>query len=344
MKVMIIGAGVAGLAAAQRLRTLKLGLEIVIYEKSRGVGGRVATRRFNGATFDHGAQYVKTPSAPLRELLTKTLGHDLLHNIDLPVWTFDREGKISPGDPKLMSELKWSWEEGNTQLAKELARGLDVRFGQQVTRVERSGDRWSIWAGEQDLDHADAVLLTPPAPQTAALIEASNLGGETTTRLTTELGKVQYRPCLTITLGYPRRPRPRPFYALVNTDKQHPVSWMALEHVKEGRKTAGQGIYILQMAPQWSRDHWDDQPEQLAQEAAQLLTDLLDQPLRSPLWSNRQGWRYALPDGRADAAVLNAVLPGLYFAGDYTAGQGRVHMAIEEGWGAAAAIAQQFKQ
>ncbi|MBA3945489.1 MAG: FAD-dependent oxidoreductase [Herpetosiphonaceae bacterium] len=343
MKLMIIGAGVAGLAAAQRLRTMKLGLEIVIFEKSRGVGGRVATRRFNGATFDHGAQYVKTPSAALRELLTATLAHDSLHNIDLPVWTFDHEGKIGPGDAKLLTESKWSWEEGNTQLAKELARGLDVRFGQQITHIERSENGWTLWAGEQDLGRADAVLMTPPAPQTGALIEKSNLDPEATARLTNELNKVHYRPCLTITLGYPRRPRPRPFYALVNTDKQHPVSWLALEHIKEGRKTAGQGIYILQMAPQWSLDHWDDQPEALAGEAAQLLTSLLDQPLRSPLWSNRQGWRFALPDGRADPAILNAVLPGLYFAGDYTAGQGRVHLAIEQGWAAAAAIAQQLK-
>jgi predicted NAD/FAD-dependent oxidoreductase len=59
MKLAIIGAGMAGLAAAHWLRRERPDIEVLIFEKSRGVGGRTATRRVQGAVFDHGAQYIK---------------------------------------------------------------------------------------------------------------------------------------------------------------------------------------------------------------------------------------------------------------------------------------------
>ena len=56
-------------------------------------------------------------------------------------------------------------------------------------------------------------------------------------------------------------------------------------------------------------------------------------------WSDAQRWRYALPAGQADFARLNGTGSGLYFAGDFTAELGRVHLAIESGWRAAELIA-----
>jgi hypothetical protein len=51
------------------------------------------------------------------------------------------------------------------------------------------------------------------------------------------------------------------------------------------------------------------------------------------LWGDRQGWRYALPDGRADAAIIEAFEQshGLYFAGDAHTGLGRIQLALSHG-------------
>ena len=51
----VIGAGIAGILAAKQIQ--QYNLNVFILEKSRGVGGRMATRRFNGGIFDHGAQF-----------------------------------------------------------------------------------------------------------------------------------------------------------------------------------------------------------------------------------------------------------------------------------------------
>lgn len=333
MQLAIIGAGMAGLAAAQRLRTTQPDLDTVIIEKSRGPGGRAATRRLHGATFDHGAQYVKAPTPELAALLQQTLAHDTLVDIGLPVWTFDHTGAIAPGDAAQNDEAKWTYRDGLTRLAKELARDLDLRSETRLGRIELAEQCYTLYDEHGSaLLSADAVLLTPPAPQTAALIAASALPATARSMLTAELDRARYRPCLTLTLGYAPVLRERPFYALVNTDKRHPLSWLAYEHRKPGRASGDQQVLIAQMAAGWSADHWDDPTPQLAEQISALLSALLDERLPAPQWVDRQGWRYALPDAGADFERLNSALPGLFFAGDFTAGQGRVHRAIEEGW------------
>ena len=53
--VAIIGAGLSGLSCATRLQAL--GLQVQIYEKSRGPSGRMSARNGDGWSADHGAQY-----------------------------------------------------------------------------------------------------------------------------------------------------------------------------------------------------------------------------------------------------------------------------------------------
>ncbi|MFW5812000.1 MAG: FAD-dependent oxidoreductase, partial [Alkalispirochaetaceae bacterium] len=67
MSIVIIGAGIAGLAAARELT--RLGRSVRLLDKGRGVGGRMATRRFAGGRFDTGAQFFSARSRPFRSLL-----------------------------------------------------------------------------------------------------------------------------------------------------------------------------------------------------------------------------------------------------------------------------------
>ena len=339
MRLAVVGAGIAGLSAAHRLRATRPDLELVVFEQSRDIGGRAATRRLNGTIFDHGAQYLKTPAPELREFISETLPHETLWDIGLPVWTFDGTGRIEPGDPAQNADPKWTYAEGLDRLATELATALDIRREVRVEWLELAGGGYMLRGTDGvDLLRADAVLLTPPAPETAALLARSRLPAPRREMLIQELGRARYRRCLSLTLGYSRPPRERPFYALVNTDRRHPISWLAYEHLKPGRDMAWQGVLIAQMAPAWSVDHWDGEPEVVAALVAELVSALLGEDLRRPAWSDRQGWRYALPNAGCDAERLHAG-DGLFFAGDYLAGQGRVHLAIQSGWQAAARIA-----
>lgn len=338
MDLAIIGAGVAGLAAARALRDHPT-LSVTIYEQARGPGGRVATRRRGGFAFDHGAQYAKAPTAALERLLAAELPAADLRDIGRPVWVFDGGGAIAEGDPAQNADPKWTYRAGLDELAQLMAAGLDVRYGVRVERLARVGARgYALLDGAgARMGQADAVLITAPAPQAAALLAAGAPEPAADDRLA-ELGRAVYRPCISLALAYDREIT-RPFYALVNTDRAHPIAWLACEHAKgPERCPPGHALLIAQMAPRFSRDEWDRPDADLARTVAEQASALLGDDLRRPLWGDVWRWPHALPDGGCDFDALNRAGDGIFFAGDYTAGQGRLHLAIESGWRAAALI------
>jgi renalase len=372
-RIAIIGAGVAGLAAGGDLQAA--GWQVTLYEKSRGVGGRLATRREGQSRFDHGAQYVKAPAGRLRELVEACRDEQGApgYDIGLPVWTFDAAGQISTGDPAQNADPKWCWPGGVNALAKHMAQGLTIQREVEIGAIEerRSTEMRKGAAvternhgsaeGAQDAEgyrlydtagsvvgEADCVLIAVPGPQAAAIIAASSLSPGVAEPLLAELAQIRYRRCVSISIAYPRCPAV-PWYALVNTDRAHPISWLACEHAKLGHAPANEGLITLQMADGWSVAHYDELakgsyiaggpvvPPAIA-EAQRLGEALLGANLGEPLWINVQRWRYALPDAGASFEALNNGGGGLYFAGDGVAGQGRVHLAIESGWRVAALI------
>lgn len=97
--IAIIGAGVSGMAAAFALS--KGGIVASVYEKSRGPSGRAATRRKHGVLYDHGANFFRLEDVEVKRLLKTELPANLLEEIKSPVFTFDRDGQIMPGDADL---------------------------------------------------------------------------------------------------------------------------------------------------------------------------------------------------------------------------------------------------
>jgi hypothetical protein len=338
----VVGAGAAGLAAARALA--QRGIHPVIFEKSRGPGGRAATRRVRGCIIDHGAQVVQSPGDMLRQLVLADppAGYAAAQAIDRPVWVFDAAGNSTPGDPAHNAEPRWCWPDGVHTLGKILANGLNVCTGVRIQRLVATTDGYHLYNETgQHVGSARAVLLTPPGPQTAELLAASILDQQTQALLLQELQQSAYRRSLSVALAYASRPDV-PWYAMVNLDRQHAVAWLACEHAKPGHAPDGIGLMIAQMSDEFSAAHWDSVPKGTRSTAEVQASPALWQAhtavqdlagdLGGPLWADVHRWRYALPEQGADFDVLNSTGSGLYFAGDYVNGRGRVHEAIERGW------------
>jgi len=353
MRIAIVGAGAAGLVAGRTLAGQ--GHEIIVYEKSRGLGGRAATRHTHDCIVDHGAQYLKIPDdlPAVRRLVLEELPRDGLVDIGRPVYTFDKDNHIEAGDEKQNGSPKWIYAAGLSTLGKRLAdtAGLEVRRQTRVARLERLSAGYRLYDEEGEaLGEADRVLVAAPAPQAVELLRASAIDTGRRARVLAELEGTAYQPMCTFMFGYQRPPEgtiyaggapadPRPYYALVNTDRGHDISWLAVENDK-GPSRAPEGVLavVAQMAVPFSERHYDEPPEGLVAGVDGQVRDLLGVDLGAPLWSDHARWRYAKPADTIDLATLNRDHDGLFFAGDYTTGW-RLHLALQNGLDVAPMIA-----
>jgi renalase len=327
MNVAIVGAGVAGAGAAYALRDAA---NVTVFEKESAVGGRTATRRQHGCRYDHGANYCKD-EAGVGDLLTD-LDTEGLVDIDAPVWTFDGENDISEG--RDTDERKLTYREGIDRLARRLFERSDatVETNTRIGRIERAGG-WRLESTDGGgLGEFDALVCTPPAPQTAHLLTDAAWESDLRADLVDNIDAVPFRTTVTAVLHYPFA-LDRPYYALVNTDGNHDIGWLSREECKPDHVPDGESLLIAQMAPEWSAERYGEPTEEIAAAAADMVAELLDDDrLAAPDWVDSHGWRLAQPDDGVDTGLLDrAGEDDLFFAGDWVAGEGRIHLALDSG-------------
>jgi hypothetical protein len=331
----VVGAGAAGVAATYALRDARV--DVTVLEKSRGVCGRAATRRRDGRRYDHGASHLPVADERVAALVD-ALGSDGLVEVAAPVWTVDETGAVDETDPE--STRRVAWESGMTQLAKRALGATDATVEREtrVTAMDRDERGWRL-TDDDGRGHGpfDALLLTPPAPQTASLLAATGWSSERAIRLREAVGSVEYDGARSVILGYDR-PLDREWFGLRAATDDASLRWVGRESAKAGHVPEGEEILVVQMGAAWARDH---EGEAVADAVAARVADLLSEPwLAEPAWTDDQRWRYARPASPPPAAALDAgEADDLYLAGDWVAGEGRVDAALRSGLDVADRIA-----
>ena len=331
--VAIIGAGVSGLAAANTFQDA--GIDVTLYEKNRGVGGRCATRKPDGFTFHYGAQYFKQANPQTISLISERFRSRDLFQIEKPIWTFDAHNTIHEGDPKHNAEPRWSYRNGLISLSERMAQDLHIHFETPISALtEQPGGGWQLFDQHGELlDSYDRVLVTIPITQAIELSDNCVIETELRSAIIEQAHRAEYNPLISVMLGYYPRPRTRPYYALVNTDKTHAISWLAWEHEKDARRApTDTGLLIAQMAPDYSQEHWLTEDNTLIHDVAAQVSTLIDDHQPPPYFVAGLRGRYALPARTADSDALNGLtLPrGLAFSGDAFVG-GRMQLALDHG-------------
>ncbi len=178
--VVIVGAGLAGLTAARELAGA--GLAVVVVDKARGVGGRLANRRLGAALVEHGAQVFTARTLEFSRQLESWRAAGCLQ-----AWPCI----AAPGGG-------WRGVPSMTAPAKEMARGLEVRTAWPVAGVSPLDGRkgWCVAALDGAVLGARAVVLSAPAPQSLAMLDAGGVQLDKTTR--GRLEAVAYEPCLAV--------------------------------------------------------------------------------------------------------------------------------------------------
>jgi predicted NAD/FAD-dependent oxidoreductase len=327
----VVGAGAAAAAACYVLDGAVPEASITVLEKSGGVCGRAATRRRGDVTYDYGANYLKDDDERVVDLVSTF--DDGLVEVAGDIDVFDRTGMVSEG--READERKWTYRSGLTRLAKHLFGATDatVHRRTRVEEVTRTDGAWTATdADGERWGPFDALVCNPPAPQTADLLETADWAADARDELVAAARDVDYRAVWTAVLGYGFE-LDRPYYALVNTDKEHAVGWISREECKPGHVPDGESVLVVQAGGEWSADRYDEPPAENVAALADHAADIVgDERLADPAWTDHQGWRYALPESGLRTGVLGgAEDDGLYCVGDWVAGEARLHAALRNG-------------
>ena len=278
---LIVGAGLAGLLAAQSLQDA--GIQVTVVDKGRGVGGRLATRRLTdnqGNTigrFDHGAQYFTARDPRFQALVQEWLATGVLE-----VWT---EGFNTPAGPKADGMPRYRGREGMTSLPKHLALDLNVQTNVQINAIWPADAGWRATTAAGDSFFADAILLTPPAEQTLALLDAGAVPLSEAARKA--LTTIQFDPCFAalVTLDGPSTiPPPGGLWP-----NDGVISWIA-DNQQKG--ISGAATVTIHASPAFTRQHYDDDRELVGQK----LIDAAQAWLGANAVSCQvHRWRYSIP-------------------------------------------------
>lgn len=322
MRVAIVGAGVAGLAAGRTLS--KAGITVVLFEKSRGPGGRLATRQVGDFLFDTGATSIAPRGLEIERVMLREVDTSDLVPIEKPIYTHINL-RPQPGDPGRNAVPRYTYRSGNNHLAKLLAEGLDVRTNTTVDHLERSNGRFEV-EGEA----FDRLILTPPIPQTSLLLWSL---GESR-----PVANARYRSCLSIMLGFDQPTCPTPYHALIDPEQRHPLTWISIESAKSpGRAPDGKCAMVLQMSPSYSHDHYQTDDDKLLKDVLPWVVQLFGPDYRSPVAVDTKRWKYSQPETTAVFDSVNRNHNGVVLAGDGLSA-GRVERAFESGVQAARLI------
>ncbi|MBB3191692.1 NAD(P)/FAD-dependent oxidoreductase [Halomonas cerina] len=320
----IIGAGIAGLACARHLQAA--GGSVTLFDKARGPGGRMASRRLGEAVVDLGAQFFSVRDAAFRSEIERWQRAGVVARWPTSSWQAGPEGWSRHDDGR----PRWCGAPRMSAVTRHLAHGLELRCATRIASLDHREDRWWLVdaAGQRQGPFAWVVIATP-APQARALLAAHEPA------LADACDQVIQRPCWT---GWVLFDRPLPSLPDVEDGWQAlrlaegPLRFVARNQTKPGRDDQGESLSLLARL-EWSRVHLEEAAEAVACQLLDAFRDSLPTGTRlpEPVARGAHRWRYAQPDVFAAGEPVNRdyrrASTGLALCGDAWRGP-----RIEDAW------------
>lgn len=304
MKIGIIGAGLAGLTAARGLT--EAGHDVILFDKARGPGGRMSTRRTETAQgmafFDHGAQYFTVRDAGFAETVAR----------------WESAGTVARW--AAAGDNAWVGTPGMNAIIKAEAADRAVNWNCRIESLARDGAGWRFdhEAGSETFDMAIvavpaeqvAPLLAEHAPDWAALADAT-----------------VSQPCWTVMASFAERVD----FSSDCLREAGAIGWAARNSAKPGR--SGPESWVIQGSPAWSAAHLEAEADDIIARLMAEFASLIGAALPETLVRQAHRWRYAL-SGAAGRTMLWDEASSLGVCGDWLIGP-----RIESAWASGRALA-----
>jgi predicted NAD/FAD-dependent oxidoreductase len=310
MRIGIIGAGMAGLACAEGLAGQ--GHDVILFDKGRGPGGRMSTRRLptpaGEAHFDHGAQYFTARDDAFRRRLQAWLAAG-----SAAAWP-------SAGDDAYVGVPAMN------EPIRSMAAAQTVRWATRVTRLQPEQRGWRLLVEGGEAIDLDIVVVATPAEQAADLLAANAPFFAARAR------DARSEPCWTVMLAFAD-----PVPVVENCWRgEDVIAWAARNRSKPGR--VGPESWVVQASPVWSMSHLEAEPEWVAATLEAELSTLLRISLPDTVAHSCHRWRFARSGADGAGALYDRTL-GLGVCGDWL-----IEPRVEAAWLSGTRLAAQIAQ
>ncbi|CAM3812034.1 FAD-dependent oxidoreductase [Vreelandella rituensis] len=284
----IIGAGIAGLACAQRLNTA--GKAVQLFEKARGPGGRMSSKRRPQAIVDLGAQYFTARDAEFQEAVARWQQAGCIAPWPERLWQASPLGWEARHD----GQLRYAGKPRMSALPRHLAQGLTIHSKTPIETLERDGSQWWLIDSNARRHGPFAqVVISTPAPQAQVLL------GEWAPRLSEICRATPQRACwagwVTFTQPLPVLPGVPETWQIARL--AHPaLRLISRNQTKPGREEQGESLSLIAHLD-WSEVHLESSADEVANFLLDALRSVFPSPTHLPdikdLGAHR--WRYAQP-------------------------------------------------
>jgi predicted NAD/FAD-dependent oxidoreductase len=312
-RVAIVGAGVAGLTAARHLA--RAGRDVVVFEKARGVGGRISTRRSEAAAFDHGAQYFTCRSDSFSRQVEDWRRRGVAAAWGAPIHVLGGGESSASG----AETRRYVGVPGMSALARDLAHELRVECGRRIARIEGSPTSWRLIA-EEGLEFTgfDTVVVATPAPQAVPLLAPAP-------RLAELAAGVEMQPCYAVMVTFPHALEVDFGGAFVS---EPPLAWVS-RNASKPQRASGE-CWVLHASPEWSAQRLEEPFEVVAEALLRAFSNALGRKLPAASFCSAHLWRFARTNQPLGMPFLWQVDERLAVCGDWMHGA-RIEDAFTSG-------------
>lgn len=300
MKIAIIGAGFSGCLIAQQLQ--QYGHEVELFEKARGVGGRMSTRYADKFCFDHGAQCFTATRAPFKAFVEEMQAMQAVAEWKGKVITFHENGKLQG---RVWRDPHWVGTPNMNSPVKHLARGLNIHLQALVQKIEPVESRWSIKGEGFEYAGFDHVIITAPPKQAIEMLnevyQPQVLRGL----------KMHSTYCLM--LGFDK-----PWWDEYIAGKiiNSKVKWLSINSSKPGRDAHVTSI-VAHAHQSWSNKHLEADQQWVQSEMLAELKIRADLVSDDASYISLHRWRYAVVAGNYKGGPIIDLQKGLSFTSDW---------------------------
>ena len=265
-KIAIIGTGLSAIFSAIHLRK-NTDLEINLFDKARGLGGRLATRRAEGGKFDHGAQYFSIERINNLPEIQMLINEGVINNIE------DKDIYFSP--------------DGMTNIAKKLLIDFNIFKEHKLVSIDKENENYKLFFENGSTFNSDYIIMSCPMPQSLEILNKSKIDYDN--NLIKALEDLNYFPCIVVMIKSEIKLSNLEKHIGTDVDSKD-ISWIGDNY---GKKVSSiENYYTIQCSPEFSYENFENEYDETNEKLKHEMEKIFGSNYQ--ILSNHK-WRYSIP-------------------------------------------------